>query len=232
MERIDYKNQVSCPGAAVAFHPHDHNTVYAVVDRLNHRGQFVRSTTGGTDWECLCQLFDVPMSDAIKAYTLIIDKNNPTTMYFALPSKAINDVHSTFPVADVNAVAFSNDHHTIYSAAMGADGGLYKSTDEARNWIKMPLPPGVNSINDVSVTPKGRLIISTGFASATASECAGGMYYSDDEGVSWTLAFMWASSYASGFYKLILPDGFSSANKVVTTEDYDIKGLPIEALLK
>ncbi|WP_010167178.1 WD40/YVTN/BNR-like repeat-containing protein [Candidatus Epulonipiscium viviparus] len=220
MERIDYKNQVSCPGAAVAFHPHDHNTVYAVVDRLNHRGQFVRSTTGGTDWECLCQLFDVPMSDAIKAYTLIIDKNNPTTMYFALPSKAIN------------AVAFSNDHHTIYSAAMGADGGLYKSTDEARNWIKMPLPPGVNSINDVSVTPKGRLIISTGFASATASECAGGMYYSADEGVSWTLAFMWASSYASGFYKLILPDGFSSANKIMTTEDYDIKGLPIEALLK
>lgn len=96
----------------------------------------------------------------------------------------------------------------------------------------MPLPPGVNSINDVSVTPKGRLIISTGFASATASECAGGMYYSDDEGVSWTLAFMWASSYASGFYKLILPDGFSSANKIMTTEDYDIKGLPIEALLK
>ncbi|WP_010167176.1 sialidase family protein [Candidatus Epulonipiscium viviparus] len=326
MERIDFENQVSCPGAAVAFHPHDPNTVYALVDRLGHRGEFVKSTNGGKDWESLSKVFDVPMSDSIKAYTLIIDKNDPNTMYFAVPVKTINDVASKLTLkaeqrgvykttdggvtwavanngidatpANINAVAFSTDHETLYAASMGADGGLYKSIDEAENWTKMPLPAGVNSVNDITVAPSGRIVISTGFAAGTPATCKGGMWYSDDNGSTWTHGFsgayiidttvdpkdenrmvvtmggstainglnqglfmttdggaswvkinngignsnkttevmfdpidpnvMWASSYASGFYKMVLPDAFSSADQVMTTEDFSLPvALPV-----
>ncbi|ONI43593.1 hypothetical protein AN641_09550 [Candidatus Epulonipiscioides gigas] len=325
MERIDIENQVSCPGAAIAFHPEDSNTIYCVVDRLDHRGEFMKSTNRGQDWESISKIFDVDMSESIKAYSLLIDKNNPDTMYFAIPVKTINDTKSkmsledekrgvykttdggvtwnvmnngidAFP-ADINALAFSNDHKTIYAASMRENGGLYQSIDGAQNWTKMQIPEGVNSVNDITVAPSGRIIISTGFGTSDPELCEGGMYYSDDNGATWTQGFsgrfiidtavdpnnedrmvitmggsgvvgglnegmfmttdsgaswikinngignpnrttevmfdpvdpnvMWASSYASGFYKMVLPEGYSSSEKVMTTEDFDISELPI-----
>jgi len=317
MERIDFENEVSCPGGAIAVDPHDPNTIYTIPHRLDHRGEFMKSTNGGLDWESVSKVFDVAMSDSVGTYSLIIDKNDTDTMYFAVPEKIINDlfekssltdkdrgVYKTSdggktwnimnngfgaPLADINALAFSNDHETIYAAKMRQNGGLYKSTDDANTWTKMKMPAGVTSANDITVTSSGRLVVSTGWGTSDPNMCAGGMYISDDAGESWTKLFngrfvidtavdpnnqdrmvvtagesgvvdginaglylttdggdswvkinngignsdkttevifdpvdptvLWASSFASGFYKLQLPENFSSTNQIMTIGD-------------
>lgn len=217
MQRIDPENQIECPGGATAFHPHEPETIYSVVSRLGHRGEFVKSTNGGKDWQTVSTIHKFGTADSIKTTSLLIDKNDPDTMYFVLPTQTFNETESrlklpdeergvyktmdggvtwkmandgiTSSPAEVMSIAFSNDHKTLYAAVMYADGGLYRSTDAAENWVEMTLPTGVNAVNDVTVAPSGRITISTGVSEDNGMLCAGGVYQSDDEGATWTKIF-------------------------------------------
>jgi len=71
------------------------------------------------------------------------------------------------------------------------EGALYKSTDGAETWIKMSLPKDCNGPSDIVTTKKypKRLVLSA-WGNPTrgnfASDIGGGIFISDDEGVTWT----------------------------------------------
>lgn len=71
------------------------------------------------------------------------------------------------------------------------DGALYKSTDGAETWAKLPLPQGSNGPTDIVTSDKypGRLVLSL-WGRATpgkfSSDTGGGIFISDNEGETWT----------------------------------------------
>jgi hypothetical protein len=85
-------------------------------------------------------------------------------------------------------------------AAVLADGttpgGLYRSDDTGGSWTQVATPAGVDQVNHVHVHTLGsgvRIYISTGRADGPVD--GGGLWRSDDEGVTWTLAFDWPNVF-------------------------------------
>lgn len=71
------------------------------------------------------------------------------------------------------------------------DGALYKSTDGAESWTKIPLPAGCNGPTSLLTTGKypGRLVLSAWGkvnSGKFAPDTGGGIFISDDEGRTWT----------------------------------------------
>lgn len=74
------------------------------------------------------------------------------------------------------------------------DGALYRSTDGAENWTRLPLPKGVNGPNGIAIDPKNprRLYLASwGRYTPNSQEEAtdGGVYISDDGGAHWRNTF-------------------------------------------
>lgn len=151
--KLDPTNSVPCPTSAIAYDPTDPNKLYTLVERLGHAGEFMKSADGGKSWSSVSDLVyqiagvSCDPSNSVKAYTLIIDKNDVNTMYFAMPISVINDTggdgenpipeykRGVFKTTDagvtweaannglpfspnINAVAFNSDNTVIYAAAM------------------------------------------------------------------------------------------------------------------
>ncbi len=68
------------------------------------------------------------------------------------------------------------------------DGALYRSRDGAGSWEKMPLPPGVNGPNAVTVDPRDprRLYLSAWPVATRGGDTGGGLLRSEDAGATWT----------------------------------------------
>lgn len=72
-----------------------------------------------------------------------------------------------------------------------APGALYKSTDGAETWQRLPLPEGVTDPNDITFDPAdpNRLYLSCWPRTINMEEHHGGLYSSDDGGQTWRNIF-------------------------------------------
>jgi photosystem II stability/assembly factor-like uncharacterized protein len=68
------------------------------------------------------------------------------------------------------------------------DGALYRSRDGGERWERMPLPPGVNGPNAVTVDPQDprRLYLSAWPVATRGGDTGGGLLRSEDAGATWT----------------------------------------------
>jgi photosystem II stability/assembly factor-like uncharacterized protein len=67
------------------------------------------------------------------------------------------------------------------------DGALYRSTDGAEHWSRVPLPVGVNGPNGLAIDPRdpSRLYLAAWGRSTRDGAVAGGIYLSTNRGASW-----------------------------------------------
>jgi photosystem II stability/assembly factor-like uncharacterized protein len=66
-------------------------------------------------------------------------------------------------------------------------GALYRSTDKAEHWERMPLPEGVNGPTGLTLDPRDqhRLYLTAWGHEGKSADSGGGVYVSDDGGRSW-----------------------------------------------
>jgi photosystem II stability/assembly factor-like uncharacterized protein len=69
----------------------------------------------------------------------------------------------------------------------GDDGALYRSTDGAEQWQPLPLPPGTNGPNALTVDPghPRRLYLSAWGVTRPDGDTGGGVFLSTDAGATW-----------------------------------------------
>ncbi|OON95101.1 MAG: hypothetical protein ATN31_01985 [Candidatus Epulonipiscioides saccharophilum] len=185
--KLDPTNSVPCPTSAIAYDPIDGNKLYALVERLGHAGEFVKSEDGGKSWQSVSNFLEqvagvtADASTSIKAYTLIIDKNNTNNMYFAMPISIINDTAESGenPVAEYKR-------------------GVFKSTDAGKTWSLanngLPFSPNINA---VAFNPDNTIIYA---AAMKQGKNTGGLFMSKDGAESWS--------------KILLPYGITAVNDV------------------
>lgn len=67
------------------------------------------------------------------------------------------------------------------------DGALYRSTDGAEHWTRLPLPKGVNGPNGLAIDPKdpARLYLAAWARATPHGAEDGGIYVSTDAGTTW-----------------------------------------------
>jgi photosystem II stability/assembly factor-like uncharacterized protein len=67
------------------------------------------------------------------------------------------------------------------------DGAVYRSTDDAEHWTRIPLPRGVNGPNGLAIDPQdpGRLYLAAWGRSTPQGAVDGGIYLSTDRGATW-----------------------------------------------
>lgn len=70
------------------------------------------------------------------------------------------------------------------------DGALYVSGDGADHWTKLPLPPGVNGPNGLTIDPRDprRLYLSAWAVATPGGDTGGGIFISGDGGRTWRRA--------------------------------------------
>lgn len=71
------------------------------------------------------------------------------------------------------------------------DGALYRSTDKAEHWERLPLPQGVNGPTGLQVDPKNpqRLYLTAWGREGLEADTDGGVYLSQDGGQTWKPIF-------------------------------------------
>ncbi|WP_194851009.1 WD40/YVTN/BNR-like repeat-containing protein [Nonlabens antarcticus] len=144
--------------------PNDHNIVYAAVmgniyKGTENRGVY-KSIDGGKSWKKT--LFT---NDLAGAVDLIIDPSNPRNLYA-----------STWRL-----------QRTPYSLSSGGDGSaLWKSTDYGENWVEISknegFAKGTLGIMGITVSPMN----SDKLYAIVENKDEGGLYRSNDAGLTWT----------------------------------------------
>jgi photosystem II stability/assembly factor-like uncharacterized protein len=73
------------------------------------------------------------------------------------------------------------------SSGNPGDGALYRSTDSAEHWTRVPLPAGLNGPNGIAIDPRDpkRLYLAAWGRSTREGAADGGIYLSTDAGKSW-----------------------------------------------
>ncbi len=71
------------------------------------------------------------------------------------------------------------------------DGALYRSTDGAESWSRIPLPAGVNGPNGLAIDPEDpqRLYLAAWGRRVSTGDVDGGIFLSTDGGASWRSIF-------------------------------------------
>src|SRR4249920_3807504 len=67
------------------------------------------------------------------------------------------------------------------------DGALYRSTDGAEHWTRIPLPRGLNGPNGLAIDPRdpARLYLAAWGRSTREGAVDGGIYLSINRGAAW-----------------------------------------------
>jgi photosystem II stability/assembly factor-like uncharacterized protein len=67
------------------------------------------------------------------------------------------------------------------------DGALYRSTDAAETWTRVPLPEGVNGPNGLAIDPRdpGRMYLAAWGRATRPADTFGGVFVSTDAGRTW-----------------------------------------------
>ena len=71
------------------------------------------------------------------------------------------------------------------------DGALYRSTDGAERWVRIPLPKGVNGPNGIAIDPQNplRLYLACWGRHGGSGMTGGGIFVSEDGGAGWRTVF-------------------------------------------
>ena len=157
--------------ASVAVNPKDPNTIYIIMFRQEHRGEFRRSTDGGKTWANVSTA--VPAggnlsSDNIFQYSLTVDFDTPSNIYFTVIENRISEV----------------------SGSSGPDGftnfGVYKSTDSGNTWnLANNGFPTSASVRRIAMDPNNSTTLYAAL-NESSSGVAGGLYKTTNKGTNWT----------------------------------------------
>ena len=147
----------------IRIHPKNADVVYvAAMGNLwkpNEMRGIYRSTDGGLTWKKILYI-----NDQAGAADLMLDPNNPRIMY---------------------ASTWNMKRNGYRMDSGGPDSKLWKSTDGGDTWENLSdkegMPKGINGIIGVTVSPKN----SNKIWAIIENQEAGGVYRSDDGGLTW-----------------------------------------------
>ncbi|WP_366183846.1 hypothetical protein [Flavobacterium ovatum] len=215
---LDDEISVSC----YAIHPKDPKIHFALFFRQKGRGELYRSTDSGETWVkhgTPIPAWEVKAhsgDQSVHQLSLIIDPNNPDTMYFCVPKAAKNmeyvgdsetgfGIHKsidggktwTEPNAglpaslDTTTIKFDpSNPNTLFTCIQNDKGGLYFSTNNGANWSVVPSTieiAGKFGINDIHFAKDGKVYITSGYKNANEND--GGLWVSNDQMKSWKKIF-------------------------------------------
>ena len=149
--------------ARVRVHPSNHNIVFAAsmgnLFKPNKQRGVYKSVDGGDSWQQV--LF---VNDSVGAVDLVIDPSNPRILYA-----------TTWRI-----------QRTPYSLFSGGQGcGIWKSSDSGETWTDLTANPGLPTdtlgIIGITVSP-----VNSQRLWAIVESKTGGVFRSDDAGLSWT----------------------------------------------
>ncbi|CAZ97762.1 WD40/YVTN/BNR-like repeat-containing protein [Zobellia galactanivorans] len=207
--------------STVAVHPQDPNTIFILSWRQEHRGKLRKTTDGGKTWANIATIFEADNNSwqgLAPQNSLLIDPNNPDTMYFCSTSRKISEIGGGKPEkltkggygfyrsfdgghtwelsntgfhknASVRRIIMHPDQpETLYAALNDKNGGLYMSRDKGSNWEKMAIPSIINSVNNVFIDRNTKDILISTGQRSGTYE-EGGVWRSSDEGETWQQIF-------------------------------------------
>ncbi len=209
--------EYSC--SSVALHSNDPNTIYTLQFRQAQAGKLLKSINGGQTFSEIGTALQWPdgysTNDSIHQLCLTIAPDNPDNMYFCVPLdpfihgftwkpspiagiRKSSDGGLTWDWANTGLPASLDvvglrldpgDSSKLYACVYGSGGGLYVSTDYASTWTKhSTFPSNIESVSDLHFSSDGKIYVSCGRHSDTDWQ-NGGVWVSDDEGLTWTQLF-------------------------------------------
>jgi hypothetical protein len=178
------------------------------IERHEYQGGVAVSADGGRTWTASTS----GMSPNAVCTHLVLDPQSPPanrTLYVTATGQGVyksSDDGRSWTLSNQglgdrpNAWRFARrpDNGALFLITMRAlrdkaefDGGLFRSDDGAASWQKVALPEGVNGPHDLQIDPEepDRMYLSAWPWTRLGKEYCGGLYRTEDGGVSWTRVF-------------------------------------------
>ncbi|AXT53519.1 T9SS C-terminal target domain-containing protein [Aquimarina sp. BL5] len=97
------------------------------------------------------------------------------------------------PRDQTNASYFAAAQRLSFSQGSGssplAQGGLYFTNNRGLNWTRIDIAPGVTGVNRIEFDTTNRMYVTSGHRGTFNENITGGVWYTDDFGVTWTRIF-------------------------------------------
>lgn len=215
--------------STIAVHPDDPNTMYIMAWRQAHKGQLRRSTDGGKTWQNISTVLETsternnrdgkiiqgPPGMLPASNSLLIDPNNPDTMFFVNERDAFSEIYRAprrkptkggygFMKSEDGGLTWKVSNNgfnkttslrrlaldplnsqVIYAAATGNNGGLYKTIDQGEHWKKISLPKQIKSVNNIYIDKQTNEMFISTGRFYEGNNEEGGAWRSADKGKTW-----------------------------------------------
>jgi photosystem II stability/assembly factor-like uncharacterized protein len=173
---------------------------------LDYKGGVCVSDDGGKNWT----KSNAGMDETASTHILLDESSPPDArvLYVAAMGKGVyksvdggkhwtlknNGITETQPFAWRLAMDSAKTLYIVIarrsedgSIGNDGDGALYRSTDGAETWTRVPLPSGVNGPNGMAIDPQDsqRLYLAAWARAAGVHGIGGGIYLSNDGGKNW-----------------------------------------------
>lgn len=210
---VKYYENATETVSALRLHPWDSKIIFTSSARQRDMEKIMRSTNGGNTWTEWG--IATPATEFMRTNSLQIDPLNPRYMYFGVSENkgedydkssgcfrsedggktfsAVNNglpqhpwlVELCFDPRDTsNATLFAA---VQYNYTRKIKGGLYYSNNRGDSWSRINIPSNILGVNAVVFDHSRRMYITAG--SRNGSYDNGGVWYSDDFGLSWVRIF-------------------------------------------